>query len=505
MAGYVIGLDLGPRCVRAAVLKTSLRGYEIEDFLSVEPQQPAAGEPQDPGAVAAAARAILDTVEHTPVTIIAGLSARSVSTWLIEMPFSDPKRIAQTLAFEVENYVPWDLDEVVLDYKLVDVSRSGAQILAAMASWERLETQLKTLKEAGVDPRHLTVDATALALLAPEDENCAAILNIESTCTQLCVVSESTCRWVRCVDRGGDFLDGKIAAGSSAWEHAGNSPLLRWSTEIRTSLLAAEEAGAPTIDVIYLCGDSARLSALCGSLSEDLGVPVELLQLPPPKRGAAHAPSPEPEHSLCYALALAGLPESRKTTIEFRKGRFTYEADSQLQARLVLAAVAALVLLILGGVGVHLAKTTALKGELKATNAQLVASVQEAFPTVPPSALLSSESVISVMNEQVAGVDERIANLTGPELTPLIALREISKIMPTSVTVDVSEYLVNNEMIRIQAKTDSFGSVDTIEAAILESPRFKGAQKSNVNKARNGKMSFTVTIPRNASDEEEEG
>ncbi len=505
MAGYVIGLDLGPRCVRAAVLKTSLRGYEIEDFLSVEPQQPAAGDPQEPAAVAAAARAILDTVEHRPVTIVAGLSARSVSTWLIEMPFSDPKRIAQTLAFEVENYVPWDLDEVVLDYKVVDVSRSGAQVLASMASWERLETQLDALSEAGVEPRHLTVDAAALALLAPEDETCAAILNIESTCTQVCVVSEGTCRWVRCIDRGGNFLAGELAAGSGAWEQAGASPLERWSTEIRTSLLAAEEAGAPTIDIIHLCGDSTQHTELCASLSKDLGIPVEVLQLPPPKRGAADAPRPELEHSLCYALALAGLPEGRKSAIEFRKGRFAYEADSQLQAKLVLIAVATLVLLIFGGIGVHFAQTTALKGELKATNAKLVASVQDAFPSVPSSALLSSESVINVMNEQVAGVDERIATLTGPELTPLIALREISKIMPTSVTVDVSEYLVNNEMIRIQAKTDSFGSVDTIEAAILESPRFKGAQKSNVNKARNGKMSFTVTIPRNESSEEEEG
>ena len=73
------------------------------------------------------------------------------------------------------------------------------------------------------------------------------------------------------------------------------------------------------------------------------------------------------------------------------------------------------------------------------------------------------------------------------------------------VIVDVSEYLVNNEMIRIQAKTDSFGSVDSIEAAILGNVHFKGAQKSNVNKARNGKMSFTVTIPRTGSEEEEEG
>ena len=240
------------------------------------------------------------------------------------------------------------------------------------------------------------------------------------------------------------------------------------------------------------------------SLSDSLGIPVERLQVPAPKRKAENAPRPEPEHSLCYGLALAGLPEGRKTAIEFRKGPFAYQADSQLQAKLILAAVAAILLFVFGGIGLHFAKTATLRGELKETNAQLIASVQKAFPSVPSSSLLSAESVMNVVNEQVAGVDERIANLTGPELTPLVALRELSMIMPDSVKVDVSEYLVNNEMIRIQAKTDSFGSVDNIEAAILDNRRFKGAQKSNVNKARNGQMSFTVTIPRNAASEEEE-
>jgi hypothetical protein len=504
MAGYVIGLDLSPRCVRAAVLKSSMRGYEIEDFLSVEPQQPAPGEQQDPASVIAAARAILDTIEHPQVTVVVGLSARNVSTWLIDMPFADPKRIAQTLAFEVENYVPWDLDEVVLDYKIVDASRGGAQVLAAMASWDRLESELQALREAGIEPRHLTIDAAALALLAPESEECAAILNIEDCGTQVCVVSEGTCRWLRSVERGGLFLDGTLAAGSKSWEGAGASPQERWSTEIRTTLLAAEDAGAPSIDRLYLCGDESRLDSLCVSLADSLGIPVERLQVPAPKRKAEDAPRPEPEHSLCYGLALAGLPEGRKTAIEFRKGRFAYQADSQLQAKLVLAAVAAILLFVFGGIGLHFANTATLRGELKDTNSQLIASVQKAFPSVPSSSLLSAESVMNVVNEQVAGVDERIANLTGPELTPLIALRELSMVMPDSVKVDVSEYLVNNEMIRIQAKTDSFGSVDTIEAAILDNRRFKGAQKSNVNKARNGQMSFTVTIPRNAASEEDE-
>jgi len=275
--------------------------------------------------------------------------------------------------------------------------------------------------------------------------------------------------------------------------------------ELRTALLSAEDAGAPPIDRIYLTGCASQVDGLDASLSEELGVPVEALQLPVPKLKADEAPQPEAEHSLCYALALAGLPAGRKTSVEFRKGPFAYKADSRLQARLVLAAVAMVFLVIFSGLALHFTKSAALRGELKATNTQMVTSVQEAFPSVPSSSLLSSESVMNVMNEQVANVEKRIANLTGPELTPLIALRELSTTIPENVSVDVSEYLVNNEMVRIQAKTDSFGSVDSIEAAILANPRFKGAQKSNVNKARNGQMSFTVTIPRNESAEEDEG
>jgi Tfp pilus assembly PilM family ATPase len=505
MAGYVVGLDLGERCVRATVLKTSLRGFEVEDFLSVEPQQPAEGEARNLSAVAAAARAILDTLGKDQLTIVVGLPARSVSTWLIDMPFSDPKRIAQTLGFEVENYVPWDLDEVILDYKIVDSSRDGAQVLAAMASCDRVEQFLDSLREAGIDPRHVTVDAAALALLAPDSDDCDVILNIEDDWVQVCVVTEGRCRWIRSMDRGAAFLRGVDSAGGKAWAGAGSTPMQRWVAELRNTLLSAEDAGAPPIDRIYLTGAASEIADLDTALSSALGVPVEPLQLPPPRLKAEEAPQPEPAHSLSYGLALTGLTDGQKTAIEFRKGPFSYRRDSQLQARLLLGAVAAVFLVVLSGLVLHFARTSALKGELKATNAQLVASVQEAFPSVPSSALLSSESVMSVMNEQVAHVEERIANLTGPEMTPLMALRELSNTIPANVSVDVSEYLVNNEIIRIQAKTDSFGSVDSIEAAILDNVHFKGAQKSNVNKARNGKMSFTVTIPRNGSEGEEGG
>ena len=88
-------------------------------------------------------------------------------------------------------------------------------------------------------------------------------------------------------------------------------------------------------------------------------------------------------------------------------------------------------------------------------------------------------------------------------MTPLVALKELSAVVPTEVPIDVDEYLVNPEMIRIRGTTDSFGSVDSIEAAISSHIHFKGAQKSDVNKARDGKMRFVVTIPRNGKEGEE--
>ena len=82
------------------------------------------------------------------------------------------------------------------------------------------------------------------------------------------------------------------------------------------------------------------------------------------------------------------------------------------------------------------------------------------------------------------------------------ALRELSETVPDDITVNIDEFMVNDEMLRLRGTTDSFGSVDRIEAAILANPLFPGAKKSDVNKARDSKMRFMVTIPREPEEEE---
>jgi len=282
MPSYVIGLDLGSTGVKAAVLKGSFRGYEIEDFLDLgledftdggDLPSPAAeqrdleddedyepsddGDTIDPAAATAApadlapaqplppairaAERVLRAVDAPQALVIAAVPAHKASSWLLQLPFSDRKRIGQTIGFEIENYVPWDLDEVILDYDVVSSGADGAHVFAAMVPRERVGELLGWLADIDVEPRDVAVDAVELSRLLPISEECEVILDIGASRTLICIVLEGRTRWVRSVDIGADAfgLDGDPS---------------EWLRHVRASLLAAEESGAPPIDAVLVTG-----------------------------------------------------------------------------------------------------------------------------------------------------------------------------------------------------------------------------------------------------------
>ena len=531
MPGYVIGLDLGRRCVKAAVLKGTFRGYEVEDFLSLEPEAPDDGTAPSDAAVYAAAKAILDTIDQPQATVVVGMPAGRLSTWLLEMPFSDTKRLEATLPFEVENYVPWDLETVVLDYQVIEKG-PPAKVFAAMAPRDRIQRLLDGLTEAGVDPRYVTVDAAALASLVPdlheeedEDEDpdepgpvrSTVVLDLGATRTLISVVHAGQPRWIRSLDRGADFLtkhdlddppDPEDLEEDDAQAELARRARVKkvrrtWAGDVRATLLAADQAGF-AIERVLLCGGGSHVHGLADLVHDATGIDADPLPLPRGQVNPEDSPLPEPEHALAYALALRAFVKGSQP-VDFRKEEFAWHADSRLYARLAMAGAAALFLLVAGGLAVHFMEVAKLHKQIDTQNQLLVSTVQSAFPEVPEASLGSDRQAIAVMQEKLANVEDRVEALRGFGMTPLDALKIMSEAVPPNIVVDVDEYLVNNEMIRIRGQTDSFQSVDSIESSIKGQPGWAGATKSDVSKARDGKMRFVVTIPREPSDEEDEG
>ena len=525
MPSYVIGLDLGQRSVKAAILKGAFRGYEVVDFLSleveaIEPEEQSI--PEDgPGSIAPseqpdvgldtgdpvqelkssgtprpvllAAQRILETIDLPQAVIVASVPSHKISSWLINMPFKDPARIAQTVEFEIENYVPWDLDEVIFDYQTLSSDEPGARLLTAMTPEDTVRETLSGLQSIGVDPLHLSSEAVELARLLPETQECQVILDLGASRTLISAVSNGQATWIRCLDEG---------ASSFGLDGTGRA---QWLGKLRSSLISAEQAGTPHIEAVLLCGGASHHEGLLEAVETTLGVPTSQLVLPESPRGAETAPLPESEHALAYSLALKGFAGRRSSGICFRKGKFAHRAASRMNARLAMVGFAALLLVGLGLIASHFVTVNKLNSDLEDRTTRLSSTVLEAFPEVSPTALKTSDGAISILQEQVTAIQWRVEALEGNENSSLTLLRELSKAIPDDIVVDLDEYMVNNEMVRIRGITDSFGSVDKIEAAILDREMFRGAKKSDVNKSRDGKMRFVVTIPRVYEGEEVEG
>ncbi len=524
MPTYVIGLDLGADAVKAAVLKGSFRGWEVEDFLALDvvreegeeiPDEPnpsaddgetvdssssievAAADPPDM-AMARAVTTLLETIDRPQAQVVVGLPGSAVSTWLVDMPFADPKRLTQTLPFEMENYVPWDLDEVVLDYQVASTEPDGsAKVFSAMAPRRSVARLLATLAAADVDPRYVTVDVAALASLPGALLEGTVLLDVGASRTLVCVGVASRAAWVRSFDAGTRELlddDGRLDS----------TGLARYITQLRPTLLAAEQAGHP-VERIEVCGGGALHGGLLTQLEADFGVEAVEWELPVPPTNPEAAPTPGPEHALAYALAMRAFQTRGDQPVDFRRGEFAYQADSRLYTRLATAGVAALLFLMVGVVVMHFVTLNKLTAQQTQIEDDLVKTVQNAFPEVPAVSLASPRAAIAVMQEKVLGIQQRAEALRGPTTTPLTALKELSEAVPKSVTVNVDEFLVTDEMIRIRGITGSYTEVDTIEAAVKKNPRFAAAEKSDVSKTREGKARFIVQAPREPGEGEDEG
>lgn len=98
---------------------------------------------------------------------VTGLPGDAAAVRTLRFPFSDVRKIQQTLPFELEAEIPFDLDDVVISWSVLRQVKSDegpveTEVLAAYARRESVTEHLELLAEVGVDPRYVEFDALAL-------------------------------------------------------------------------------------------------------------------------------------------------------------------------------------------------------------------------------------------------------------------------------------------------------------------------------------------------------
>ncbi len=528
MAQRILGLDLGAGAVKAVLVESAFRGFEIVDTARapLEPQPPLAPSPQGGAAGAAArpfarhaaaVRALLDARGWRYDSAVVAFPGTGGSTSLVTLPFTDPRRIAQTVGFEVEGQIPFDLADVSWDWQPLGVRDGKTELLVAVVRKEELGALLAALAEAGVDPRAIVPPGPAYAALSlagalaapataggpgptaaptgPADAppppagngNVAAATPAATPAAAEAIVDVGQERGAALVaaEAGGPALPPALAdsATDPRAAEALQRALVPLVRELRATLRAwRARAGQRPLARLVLAGEAAHLAGLPEVLAPEVEGTVAPLALASPaydRIPAAEAPG----LALALALALRGHLGARAGRLNLRRGALAFTRDFEhLKGKVArLGAYAALVVVL---------------AILSAGVKVFALSRQEA---ALDRALCDAET--KIIGRCFSNFEEAQAVLRGrgtvgaalPRVSAVDLFAELSEKVPEGVSVRLDRIEITKDKLHLQGTTDAAEHVDTIATSLKGSRCFSDARSGGARRrGSDGKFEFSI-------------
>jgi type IV pilus assembly protein PilM len=166
----LVGLDIGSSAIKAIELKPAGKGYKVT-AIGTEPIPPDSivdGAIIDGTAVVDAIRRVFESRNIKTKDVAASLSGNAVIVKKIALPAMTEAELAESIYWEAEQYIPFDIQDVNLDYQILDGgssapdSKGTMEVLLVAAKKEKIADYTGVIAQAGRTPVVVDVDAFAL-------------------------------------------------------------------------------------------------------------------------------------------------------------------------------------------------------------------------------------------------------------------------------------------------------------------------------------------------------
>jgi general secretion pathway protein L len=513
MMKRVLGLDLGSHSLKAVELRQTFRGLEPVQF-RMQPRGP------EGTTLASELRQFIEVHQLPTDHVTCALSSDRLSLHRMTFPFTDRKRLAQTVPFEVEGQIPFDLEDIVVDWDLVHSDGLSAEVAAALAQRRDISNMLADLVEAGAEPRIIEAEGLVLANLASvfDLSGRRLLVVLGHSKTTICLLVDGKSVANRCCRRGGRHITEAIAADLSCnlmeaerWkceegifetDLTSRSPralavlddiareIVRSLDSVESNVGSLDES---QLDCLTLMGGTSRLHRIDEYLTGRTGIVAVRLPLPPVAEDAALVAGDD--HQLfANALALAFRTTARaKTRMNFRQDEFRYQTDlsqffgKDLRATAILAGVLALLFLLSIGTSVFLRS-----GDADQLSRQVAQIFEKTFPgqAVPADPVAAMSSAVRSARDRAD-----FLGVYGGNRSALDLLTELSTRVPGELDVIFDEITIEPKMIRIKVSGNDFATADRLIAALKSAAPFEQARVTGETKSVKERVMFSVSIP----------
>ncbi|MBN2716191.1 MAG: pilus assembly protein PilM [Deltaproteobacteria bacterium] len=464
MTQHFIGVDLGSHAVKAIVVKQGFRGGEIVKFDTEPVLLDENGVSLDTDIVQAAGR-LVKRLNVDDASIFCAMPGESVSMHRITIPLNASKRAAEVLSFELDDLLPYDVDDAAFDFAEVARTPHDVTYTVAAIPRQRMATLLAQLQEVDIDPAELSAAPLCYAPYL-EDINAVAgptaILDVGHQRTNVIVAGDQI-RTTRTVLRGGRELSALLASAGEAEFSKGvefkeregltgrvgavlKDALGNLVREIRQTLNGHMANGGSSVQKVLLCGGSARMRDIAPFLSEQLEIPVEVYQPGIFKDAVQPFESGLSAEYGVLAMCLAGMgiiPKSKR--FNFRRGEFTFKGDTEaLRQKVVIA-----VLCFLGIVGAWVFSSVSRYMAVSAQAERVKVQLENETERILGQKTVSRITIEKKMNPRDA------AKSPLPVKDAYDILIELSKRIPESVVHDVDELDIKPRHVKIRGQVDA--------------------------------------------------
>jgi type IV pilus assembly protein PilM len=314
----VIGLDIGSSQTKMVELSTGKAKKLVNFGISkVLPDAIVEGEIIDREAVLDSIRTLVEGKGFTAKDVVIGLAGRDVIIKRITIDRMSEADTREQIKWEAEQYVPFDINEVTLDFDVVNPNfgENQQEVILVAAKNELINNLISLLKELDLQPA--IIDTTAFAIqnvysynYPSTPDEIIGLVHIGAGMTVINVVKEESSLSARDVyygvnayvsklqkevgfnyDDAANAVKGTIPVGASQDSVHGvfESFVSDLGTQIERSLqFLSSVTGEEKMSRMYLSGGGALIPNLLDYLKRRLGVSIEVLN---PFKNIAYDPA----------------------------------------------------------------------------------------------------------------------------------------------------------------------------------------------------------------------
>ncbi len=305
----LVGLDIGSSAIKLVELKEGKEGKFHLLKAGVESLSPEAivdGAIMDSSLVVETIARLLDSTKIKNQNVAVAVSGHAVIVKKIQLPTMPEEELSESIRWEAEQYVPFDINDVYLDYVVLDPGAAGEtmSVLLVAAKKEKVDDFKNVVNQAGRVAALVDVDAFAL-------QNCyevnygldptrvVALVNIGATVMNVNILAQGQTVFWRDITFGGNqFTDALQKSFSLSFEQAESlkkgepvagqtldsiQPVLTGvcedvAGELQKTLdFFQATSGADRVDSLVVSGGGSKVGSLEEVLKDKFGIPVEIM------------------------------------------------------------------------------------------------------------------------------------------------------------------------------------------------------------------------------------